>query len=319
MNELNIHPVLVDIGASGTPPTVWQPLKPFSIYVGFDPDSRDIRSLDDSGFFAAWIVNKAIIAESDQETVRFYLTRSPYCSSTLLPITTSLENYLYADLFTVELQKDVPSTTLEAALQALNLDRIHWLKLDSQGMDLRLFKSLPDTLSGSVLALDVEPGLIDAYEGEDLFVQLHAELTKSGFWLADARVLGSVRVRKETVSRYPHLAEQLPRVKTAPGWVEARYLRSIESMRAGENESSDYVLLWLFAMQTGHYGFALDVLSEYARCFGEDAKSALMEQETAEALRRNSPHPLMKLAKSFVPRSVKQWAKAQLKRFRRTV
>lgn len=316
MNQVDARPILVDIGASGTPPALWQGLKLVSTYIGFDPDSREIRPLEDSGFYAAWIVNKAIVEHKEQETVRFYLTRSPYCSSTLHPVSDSLENYLYADLFTIESQKDVPSITLEAALYALNFDQIHWLKLDSQGMDLRLFTSLPASVSQSILALDVEPGLIDAYEGEDLFTDLHTELTKYGFWLADASVLGSVRVNKQSVAHFPHLTEQLAYVKTAPGWVEARYLRTVQSLQDGAYNKADYVMLWVFTMQAGHFGFALDVLSAYVERFGNDSYANIMEQEVTAALRRISPHPLVQFAKSLLPRSLKRWVKIQINRLK---
>lgn len=44
--QLAIHPVLIDVGASNAPPSLWAAIAPQSIYVGFDPDKREIHELD---------------------------------------------------------------------------------------------------------------------------------------------------------------------------------------------------------------------------------------------------------------------------------
>ena len=61
-------------------------------------------------------------------------------------------------------------------MDRLSLSGIDWLKTDSQGTDLRIFNSLRPEVRSRVLAIDIEPGLIDAYVGEDLFVDAHKEL-----------------------------------------------------------------------------------------------------------------------------------------------
>ena len=85
--------------------------------------------------------------------------------------------------------------------QQFNLSTLDWLKVDLQGTDLRLFTMLDAPLRSHVLALDIEPGLIDAYIGEDLFIETHRTLTQSGFWLADLDVQGTVRVKQQTLSK----------------------------------------------------------------------------------------------------------------------
>jgi hypothetical protein len=42
--ELNITPVLVDVGASGQPPEIWNDLAENSISIGFDPNLRHLYS-----------------------------------------------------------------------------------------------------------------------------------------------------------------------------------------------------------------------------------------------------------------------------------
>ena len=92
----------MDVGASGTTPEIWNLIARQSLYVGFDPDLREIKELQDGRFWRAIIVNEAVTDDKNSAEVEFYLTKSPYCSSTLKPDTESLSNFLFADLFLVE-------------------------------------------------------------------------------------------------------------------------------------------------------------------------------------------------------------------------
>ena len=38
-----IEPILVDVGSSGGSPRIWQPIRGYSTYVGFDGDTREIH------------------------------------------------------------------------------------------------------------------------------------------------------------------------------------------------------------------------------------------------------------------------------------
>lgn len=194
-----IDPVLVDVGASLGSPDVWRPIAANSTYLGFDPDRREAASAAQGGFRRTVIVNEAVTSEPGTAEVRFFLTRAPACSSTLEPDLASLANYHIHDLFLTERQATVPAATLDAILARLGLDRIDWLKCDSQGTDLRIFRSLGERLRPGVLALDIEPGLIDAYRGEDLFVDAQKHLVANGFWLSRLEVKGAVRARSATL------------------------------------------------------------------------------------------------------------------------
>ena len=288
-----IEPILVDIGASGGSPKIWQPIRAHSTYVGFDGDDRDIRHPQQHEFRHAHFVHEVITPNGDHE-VRFYLTRSPYCCSTLRPNTLVTENFLSADSFIVESERSVRASNLNGVLDRLSLDRIDWLKIDTQGTDLRIYASLRQELRDRLLAIDAEPGLRGAYVGEDLFCDLHRRLVTDGFWLSNLKVCGLVRMRKTTLDelakRDPTLAGQpgadaiARALRPTPGWTECRYLRSLESLAklSGTDQGGrrDYLLLWVFAMIDKQYGFGVDLALEYARRFGADDDSAMMERES---------------------------------------
>lgn len=314
LRELKIQPVLVDIGASGTPPPQWRSIAPHSIYVGFDPDQRNPSVVPDIQFARSIIVNQAISSVPSQSEAHFYLTRSPFCSSTLQPNVESLTNYLFSDLFAVEKKVLVPASSLNAQLNRLELERIDWFKTDSQGTDLRLFEALTETLRHGVLAVDIEPGLIDAYQGEDLFVDAHRELTHQGFWLSSLEVKGTVRMKRATLEavmtdhpdlRDTHLYQS---VRPSPGWCEARYLRTLESLRTRNAGARDYALLWVFTMMEQQWGYALDIAHAYQQQFGQDNVSThLLDLPLKEIYSRN--HGLRAFAKRFLPKPLKAFLK----------
>ena len=307
LTALDLHPVLVDIGASGEPPRIWAPLIRQSVYVGFDPDLREIRQLPSGSFYRGVILNQAVTSKPQDGQIEFYLTRSPFCSSTLEPDSQSLSNYLFADLFAVEKRVSV------------DLPCIDWLKLDSQGTDLRLFNSLRAETRSRVLALDVEPGLIDAYRGEDLFIDAHRELIHSGFWLSNLSVQGAVRMRRAALEQMLAVEKGLTRdqveksVRASPGWVEARYLRTLEWMAAYDLHQREYALLWVLALLDGQFAFAFDLVLDWERIFGSSDLSELMKVEALSRIKR-SPRYLVAQIRSWVPRDLKRW----LRRLART-
>jgi FkbM family methyltransferase len=280
LSNLDIHPVLVDIGASGGPPEIWGIIAQHSVYVGLDPDPREMYKECETRFHKAVIVAEAITNDEESDEVPFYFTKSPYCSSTLAPNAQALSNFLFSDLHQVERTAHVRATSLDRIMDRLSLSSIDWLKIDSQGTDLRIFNSLRPEVRSRVLALDIEASLIDAYIDEDLFVHAHRQLTQDGFWISNLNVGGAVRMRRSTLSEIMSHDQEINydlverTVKKSPGWCEVRYLRTIEWLAQGERTRREYVLLWTFALLDNQLGFALDLAMENEK----DEPIALMKQ-----------------------------------------
>lgn len=319
LTTLKIQPVLVDIGASGAPPPQWAAIARHSIYVGFDPDRRELHDVPSGQYARSIIVNEAVTNTLEPCNIHFYLTRSPYCSSTLLPDKSSLANYLFSDLFVVEAEVSVRATSLNAVIDGLHLPGVHWFKADSQGMDLRLFQSLRSDLREKVLAVDIEPGLVDAYRGEDLFIDVHRELQQQGFWLSTLNVEGTVRLRRSTfdvVARnHPELTEKHVHktVRPSPVWCTARYLRTIESLDARAAEPWEYALLWVFTLVERQIGFALDVALAYEQRFGEDSLSLFLRNVPLQELdRKHATSPWRSIARRVIPKSLRRQIKQVL-------
>jgi hypothetical protein len=266
MRDAQCSPTLVDVGASGDIPDVWRPVAHLSTFVGFDPDLREMRCEQGGVFRKAFYINKAVTDNQQLETAKFFLTASPFCSSTLRPMPEALAAWAFDDLFHVVKETSVAATSLNQAVADCGVSSIDWLKLDAQGADLRIYKSLEPHLKARLLAVDVEPGLLDAYEGEDLFSEVHAFMRSEGFWLSDLQVRGTARIGKGAralpVLRGCVATHELAirRIRQSPGWCEARYLRTEEWLESQGVSDETTFMLAVFAMLDNQPGFALDLV-----------------------------------------------------------
>jgi hypothetical protein len=267
-------PVLVDVGAAGGVHAAWRRIARHAIGVGFEPDAREAAPLAAAQrMFQRWIFCPGLVVPAAPPDGRaaLHLTRSPQCSSTLRPRMTALAEWAFADFFDVTETRTLPATTLNAALAAQGLTRVDWLKCDTQGLDLKIFLSLPDAWRARLLAVEFDPGLIDVYEGEDKFVDVLAAMAREPFWLAELDVGRTSRGRSALLAEHlgPRAVRWVLRLgPTSPAWVGARYFRDVEA--APESLDRRALLLsWVFATITRQHGHALAVATAGAQRFGD--------------------------------------------------
>jgi hypothetical protein len=252
-------PVLIDIGASGALPPQWQLIAPYSICVAFDADTRDFQvgESENKGWRKLYSLNRLVSAQATGE-VDFYLTKSPHCSSSLQPDNKALEPWEFSPLFEVEKVVKLPVVDLQGALAKIGINYIDWYKTDTQGTDLRIFDSLAENIKNKTVAAEFEPGIIDAYIGEDKLHQLLAYMDKRPFWVSHMEIKGSQRIDKAGLSSLNFMQRRSVGsfLKTAPGWCEISYINSLQS---SELTGREYLLAWIFSSIKGEHGFALHV------------------------------------------------------------
>lgn len=286
-----IELTLVDVGASLEPFPPFRPLLGRATYVGFDPDLREMHT-EASDSSRRIIVNKAVVADAERGTARFFLTRNPTASSTLRPDPDELAPYLHAYRYEVVGESEVPAVTLDEAVASAGLNRVDWLKLDTQGTDTRLLRSIGEPLWATVMAVDAEPGIEPSYEGEDTFEGLHREMAGRGFWLADLTLTTGVRLRREVFDANLKARSKLQRfayettLKRSPMALGPRYLRTVESLADADAPRPDYVRLWACAFFSSNAPFALDVLAAAEARHGPDAATSSLRKLTVRANKR---------------------------------
>lgn len=251
-------PVLIDIGASEHIHKKWKQIARYSICLAFDADERDFKFVEkEQDKFKRLIIYNGIALDQDLNKAEFYLTNSPYCSSVLEPDLIKLKPYLFSNLFDINKKIELNSIHIQKSLDNAKLDYIDWFKSDSQGIDLRLFNSLESKIRSKIIVAEFEPGIIDAYKGEDKLHTIIEELINFGFWLSDIKIKGNPRFPRETFETEfsgkffkMFLKESL---KIAPGWGEITFINSFEKSEFGRRE---YLLGWLFCTLEKHHTFA---------------------------------------------------------------
>jgi hypothetical protein len=268
-------PVLVDIGASYGIHGLWKKIAGFSICLAFDADDREFEYLEEknSSFKKLIKVNKIVVSKSEEDTADFYLTRSPYCSSLLEPVSQSLSNFHYSDFFEVVDRKKMGVVDLPTVLKKTGIDYIDWFKTDTQGTDLRLFQSVDESIREKTIVYETEPGFIDAYKEEDKIADLLQYMeSNSDFFLIEFKVKGALRMPKKMYDKiYKNgISSKIAShaLKIAPGWAEVIYMNSFDSNEVSPRE---YMLGWMFGTLTGHHDVAYVYAQNAIEKFGNSS------------------------------------------------
>lgn len=252
-------PVFVDLGASGEPLKEWKCLAKYSVCLAFDADDREfsVSSSNPYGWKKQYLFNRLVSDESERERP-FYLTKSPFCSSQLKPDSESLSAWAFGELFEMERTVSLPSINLLNALKSINLDNIDWYKSDTQGTDLRIFKSLPQSVQDKILVAEFEPGIIDAYNGEDKLFELISYMNNKNFWVSSMNIKGSQRLNWRTLSEQSKIAKFifLHSQNESPGWCEIGYINNIVQVHLDYRE---FLLTWVFATIKKQHGFGYEI------------------------------------------------------------
>lgn len=288
-------PVLIDVGASGRVHSRWKKLAPYSVCLAFDADDRKFGFTEktDSGYKKLLVFHSLVFPEK-KESVDFYLTKSPYCSSTLHPDNEELSEYAFSYKFDVEKTVQLPAVTLTEALEKSGFGYVDWFKTDSQGIDLALFRSLGEKVIDSTLVAELEPGLIDAYRGENKMYEVIGYFDKKDFWLAAMTVKGFPRIKDVHTASIAGkgLRAKLTAFsqKQSPGWTELFFLNKLRK----QDSRRSLLLGWVIAMTEKQYGFALDTAIKGTGKYGDEVFTE-MADAAKKAIRRNM------LALKFVP------------------
>jgi len=260
-------PVLIDIGASGGIHRAWRAIAPHSICIAFDPDARKFPQ-DKASLYAQLYLFDKVVLPTEETSADLYLTTTPYCSSVLHPANQQLDHWSIADRFTVIKQSRAPAISISKALSDLGLEYIDWFKTDSQGMDLRLFSSIPDQIRTHILQAEFEPGIIDAYQSEDKLWRILEFMSSEQYWLCSVKFGKVAWLSREDRARMgpSAVAGAGQWLATAPGWGELVYLHTL----ANYIERRSILLGWIFAMLRRQYGFASYISQQGVAAFPGD-------------------------------------------------
>jgi hypothetical protein len=257
-------PVLIDIGASGGIHSKWKHIAKYSCCIAFDADDREFQISEEiNKDYKKLIRINRIVTAMPTGNAPFYLTTSPFCSSLLEPDEKNLRPWLFSPLFGVKKLTSLPAVTLLETLQSSGITYIDWFKVDTQGTDLRIYQSLPEAIKEKLLLAEFEPGIMDAYKGEDKLFAVMEEMARQGFWLSSMEVKGTQRLQNSYARQIgSFLSERI--IRTSPCWAELTYFRNPVQMSC-----RNILLMIVFALLDRQYGYALELADLGKQQFSE--------------------------------------------------
>lgn len=266
-------PVLIDIGASGSIHKKWKKIAPYATCIAFDADERDFDpGSSEKSRYKKLLVRKSLVSNRPGQAASFYLTASPHCSSLLEPDMVSLADWAYSPIFSVEKVVQLDTTDIPSTLAAFGITYIDWYKSDSQGIDLKLFKTIPDAVRDRITIAEFEPGILDAYLQEDKLngmLTYHDQLKT--FWLAELIVKGPLRIPHHQLTEIlpnSFLQKLLGKVgRTAPGWTEMTYCNSFKNPVTQTRRA--LIMGWICATLIKQHGFAYTLADKGIQQFGD--------------------------------------------------
>jgi FkbM family methyltransferase len=144
------------------------------------------------------------------------VTRSPMCSSLLLPNDLLLKRFLgLPELVSLDHKEEIDLVTLDSFCESEEIQEIDFLQIDVQGAALQVLQGAETLLSKSVFAVQVEVEFSPLYKDEALFAEVDRYMRSQGFVLFDMCL--------------PHRGLRSPlRSQQRPGqilWTDLVYLR----------------------------------------------------------------------------------------------
>jgi hypothetical protein len=304
--EFGVHPVLMEIGATGEPPAIWGDVARHSTYVGIGPDSKPSREGCLDIFKTAHLVEK-IATVTGGEHIPVNIIRDPVYTSVLKPHPRAIADFIDPDM-ELESESLLPAVTIDTVVASLSLPGIDWLRTNINGVDVPVFQSIGEDVRRRILVVDTCLDFVELFEGQSSSVARFPEFISEGFWLSRAQSYGPIRMRRESLTRINSLDASIgPRLlsghhRRTPGWLFSRFLRTAESLAEREASQRDYLVLWAFALLDGQLGFAADLALDYQRRFGADKLFRAMDGEILTRLRGLRSHTsFWRIAKRCLP------------------
>ena len=154
----------------------------------------------------------------------------------------------------------IKATNLAKVMKELEIKSFDWFKTDSQGTDLRLFKSIGETLIPKIIVAEFEPGFLNSYLGEDKMHSVLSYMDKFNFWLSDIKVRGFRRIKPHYKNEsFKNIEKNIfsKCLKQSPGWAELTYINAISEEE--DFSEREFYLSWVFSTILRQHGHALDI------------------------------------------------------------
>lgn len=269
LQDYKIELTCLDLGASGGSYTPFQRVKDFSHIIEVDPDNREFNSRSDKH---TTIIPAAVAADNKADSILLHLTKSPYCSSSLLPNMERLQNFSYAEKFEVLKTIKVPATSLDSIVKETG-KKLNWIKLDTQGTELGILKSLGDENWPELLCCDIEASLYEHYHGACTLPELHEFMLSKGFAISTIKNQERIRMTPQQFGQLYNIGISYKALSKWPTSSEIRYIRSIDHS-ATISDIANAIKLWTISYHNHDYSYCFFLADKLSSSNEENQKLA---------------------------------------------
>jgi FkbM family methyltransferase len=185
--------IVIDGGARGGPSPLTG-LGALCQFYCFEPSPSQLQAIQEAvSGTSTTAYPYAICGTSGTTTLN--ISRRPGATSTLEPNPEILDRFAadhFSEMQDIVERVQVPAISMGDFMQQANLSAIDFLKLDTQGNELDIIKSMGDALD-KVSVIETEVEMLPLYKGQPLFHDVSQFLYSRGFELVDIRHVPACR------------------------------------------------------------------------------------------------------------------------------
>ena len=184
----------LDVGSRGGLPEHWKKFSNNLKIDAFDPDIKaehgEYKYHNGVNWYSYGLARKT-------EKLDFYITSRPSGSSVFKPHYENMSKYSPKAYWTVKEKRNLEFLSLSDFLTKYKKKSPDLIKLDTQGSELDIIKSLKKNQIDEVLAIEIEVEFIEMYKNQPLFKDIDDFLKKNNFEIMDLRTHRSYRIKDE--------------------------------------------------------------------------------------------------------------------------
>ncbi len=278
---------VLDVGARWGAAGAWYRLDPLAELCGFEPDAAECARINAAAGPGERFFPVALGAQAGPATL--HVTREPGCSSLFEPDTALVARYPLLEVITPAGKTTVTLERLDDWARREYVERVAFLKLDTQGSELDILRGGARVLAGAI-GVEVEVEFFPLYRGQALFGDVDVFARAHGFslWRLSHLVHYSERhareLRRRDVAVFDGVTAEIAAGAGRLSWGHALYLRDYRELDPRERRA-DLLALAAVLDAAGETDGALGCLTHVAVAFdGVDRRRIDAERQRLTAL-----------------------------------